>query len=301
VQFSWSIVQSPKKYGFSPAEIKTGDILVKDNIFDQACQAATDCGALKFWGEPPDGQVFRDVLITGNVFRDTFGWAYVAEQRRRWIGGPSSDVRGMGGFGLYVDMASGITAYRNIAYNNGYAGFTIYGAWRDGDMLFYDNIAANSLLGIFLSAPGFETRSNTTTQLVGNIIVNNEGYGIWYVATGASADTVIDYNQYYRNGWRSYGSGGMQKPGVMIVGTGQDSYQYYQTLDDVRRHTAWEEHGREGDPGFLNYNSDDHDRNSGARPDFGTAPANNNMPGREAAALPESLTALLQKFKVNER
>ncbi len=50
VQFSYSIIQSPKTYNFSPEEIKTGEILVRDNIFEQACELTTDCGGLKVLG-----------------------------------------------------------------------------------------------------------------------------------------------------------------------------------------------------------------------------------------------------------
>lgn len=144
VQFSRSVIQSPKEYGFAPDEIKTGEILVKDNLFEKACQLTTDCGGLKIWGSPPDNHVFRDFLVTGNVFRDTFGWTYVSEKRGRWTSGPESEVRGLGGFGLYVDHASGIHAYRNIAYNNAFTGFMIYGVWRDGEIVYVNNVAANS-------------------------------------------------------------------------------------------------------------------------------------------------------------
>ena len=61
----------------TPAEIKAGEILVKDNVFEHACELTSDCGGLKFWGDPPDGHVYRDVLITGNIFR-TGGWFQAA-------------------------------------------------------------------------------------------------------------------------------------------------------------------------------------------------------------------------------
>ena len=178
IQFSRSVIQSKKEWGFSPEEIKTGEILIKDNVFEKACLLNADCGALKIWGSPPDNHVFRDVLITGNVFRNTFGWTYISEKRGRWSGGTSSDVRGMGGFGLYVDHASGIYAYRNIAFNNAYSGFHLYSRWWDGDIVFFNNIAANSLHGIRLDGYASDTRGSFNTQIANNIVVNNEGYGI---------------------------------------------------------------------------------------------------------------------------
>ncbi len=54
VQFNKSIIQSPKLYDFDPDEIKTGEILIKDNLFEKACQLTADCGGLKIWGDPPD-------------------------------------------------------------------------------------------------------------------------------------------------------------------------------------------------------------------------------------------------------
>ena len=157
VQFMRSVVQSPKAYGFSPSEIKTGDILIRDNIFEKACQNHTDCGALKISGTPPDRHVFRDLLVTGNIFRDTFGWTYIAEKRGHFDGGPSSAVQGMGGSGLYVDNASGIYAYRNIAYNNAFAGFKFSGTWRDGDIVYYNNTIANSLYGFHFGGWQYDT------------------------------------------------------------------------------------------------------------------------------------------------
>jgi len=187
VQFSRSVIQSNKGYGFLPSEIKTGEILIKDNIFEKACQQNTDCGALKFWGAAPQTHVFRDVLITGNIFRNTYGWSSIAEKRQRYTGGTSSQVRGMGGYGLFVDHASGLHAYRNIAYNNAYADYVLYGVFRDGDIVYWNNIAANSLYGFSVGGPQYDTHGSVNTQLVDNLIVNNEGYGV--IATGATSTT----------------------------------------------------------------------------------------------------------------
>ena len=93
VQFLRSVIQSPKEYDFEPDEIKTGEILIKDNIFERACQLSMDCGGLKIWGAPPDTHVFRDLLITGNIFRNNFGWTYTSEKRGIWSGGPESVVQ----------------------------------------------------------------------------------------------------------------------------------------------------------------------------------------------------------------
>jgi hypothetical protein len=301
IQFSRSVIQSPKTYGFAPDEIKTGEILIKDNVFEKACQLTSDCGALKIWGSSPDSHVFRDVLITGNVFRDTFGWAYVSEKRGRWTGGTGSKVRGMGGFGLYVDMASGIHVYRNIAYNTSYAGFILSGVWRDGDIVYYNNVVANSLYGICLSGWRFDTHDSVNTQVVSNILANNEGYGILQSdADGVYRHIIIDHNLYYNNGWRSHENGGLWRAGAMAIYHGSDPGQYYPTLTDIQANTAWESHGVEGDPGFWDYDPADHDLYDGSWPDFHLTPASDSVLDRGTTELPTFLTALVRAFGVDD-
>ncbi|MDY6878096.1 MAG: right-handed parallel beta-helix repeat-containing protein [Chloroflexota bacterium] len=300
MQFSKSVIQSDQEHGFSPDEIKTGEILIKDNVFEKTCQLTTDCGALKIWGSPPDNHVFRDFLVTGNVFRDTFGWTYVSEKRGRWTGGPESDVHGMGGFGLYIDHASGVHAYRNISYNNAYTDFMVYGVWRDGDIVYVNNVAANSLYGMILGGGQYDTHGCVNTRVTNNIIVNNEAYGMSLsYATGHYDNMAIDYNLYHNNGWRSYENGGMWKAGAMVVREG-GSWDPYQTLTDVQINTPWEDHGITGDPVFWNYDPDDHDLHDGSWPDFHLTPASVNAIDRGTVTLPDSLAALLETFDVDD-
>ncbi len=301
VQFNNSVIQSPKTWGFTPDEIKTGEILVKDNLFEKACQLTTDCGALKFWGDPPDEHVFRDVLVTGNVFRDTFGWTYVSEKRGNWSGGADSDVQGMGGRGLYVDYASGIHAYRNIAYNNPYAGFVLHGMWRDGEVIYYNNIAANSLYGFRLTGSRAELQEGIDTQFANNIIINNEGYGIWYEEnSGLLSDMGIDHNLYYNNGWRPQEEGGMYRPGAMVIFRESESNDYFEDLSGIQSDTPWESNGVEGDPGFVAYDLDDHDLLDGSWPDFHITTDSLNVVDQGTIELPASLKKLLDLFKIQD-
>ena len=298
IQFSRSVIQSDKTYGFSPAEIKTGDILIADNIFERACQLTTDCGGLKFWGSPPDNHVFRNVLITGNIFRDSVGWTYVSEKRGRWTGGNGSPVRGMGAFGLYVDHASGIHAYRNLAYNNAYNGYMFSGVWRDGPMIYVNNVAANSLYGFALGS-GYDTHGSVDTRVLDNIVVNNEAFGMTVgYATGRTQNMTIDHNLYHANGW-----GGMWRAGPMVirqVSASGASWEPQQTLDEVQTNTPWEDHGLEGDPAFLAYNVADREMFDGSWPDFHLTAASSNAIDRGATTLPASLTALLIAFGVTD-
>jgi hypothetical protein len=299
--FGGSLIQSAKRWGFSPEEIKTGEILIKDNIFEKACLMATDCGAVKIWGHVPDNHVYRDVLITGNIFRNTFGWTYISEKRGRWSGGTSSDVQGMGSFGLYLDHASGIYAYRNIAYNNAFSDFFLYSDWWDGEIVFYNNVAANSLNGIRLEGAPADGRGSINTALVNNIVVNNEGYGILIDQNvGDYRNFLVEHNLYYKNGWRAYADGGMWQPGAMAVHLRPGPNAYYQILAAIQANTSWEDHGVKGDPGFWDYDSADHNLFDGSWPDFHLTSASANAMDRGTTALPASLIVLLDAFEVTD-
>ena len=306
VQFLWSVIDSEKTRDFSPDEIKTGDILIKDNLIEEACQLTTDCAALKFWGQPPHSHVFRDVLVTGNTFRNNLAWTYVAEQRSRaargwWTGGADCGVQGRAGFGLYLDFVSGIHAYRNVAYNNPYAGFMLVGTWRDGDIIFYNNVVANSLYGIRPTSPEHDTYGGSVnTGIVNNIIATSEAYGIYQcTADEGFGNMTVDHNLYFNSGWRAHEDGGVWQPGAMAVRT-PGGQHYYPAVADIRGHPyGWEARGREGDPHFAHYDPDDRDPTSGARPDFRLTPDSSLVVG-QGAELPPSLTALLSAFGVED-
>ncbi len=294
VQFSKSVIQSDKTYGFTPDEIKTGGVLIRDNLFEKACQLTTDCGGLKFWGSSPDSHVFRDVLITGNVFRDSIGWTYISEKRWRWWGGEGSQVLGMGAFGLYVDHASGIHAYRNIAYNNSHEGYSLSGVWRDGQIVYVNNIAANSLYGFVLGG-GYDTHGSYDTKILNNILVNNEAFGMSInYSNGNTTNTVIDHNLYFNNGW-----GPLWHAGPVVVRE-DGSWNPYETLTQTQAATPWEDHGLEGDPAFYDYDSADHNLHDGSRPDFHLTSVSAAAIDHGTTALPASLTALLETFDVTD-
>jgi hypothetical protein len=176
----------------------------------------------------------------------------------------------------------------------------LYGVFRDGDIVYWNNIAANSLYGFSVGGPQYDTHGSVNTQLVNNLIVNNEGYGV--IATGATpafTNVTIDHNLYFNNGWRPYSSGGEYKAGDMVVSTNSPStWTPYPTLAEVQANTNWEDHGMEGDPALWNYNVSDHDPWDGSWPDFHLTAASANALDRGATTLPASLTTLLNKFGV---
>lgn len=299
VQISYSVMQSPNQYAVRPEEIKTGGILINDNLFEKACEMTSDCAGLKFWGDTPDMHIYRDVLITGNVFRDTFGWSSISEIRHRWEGGSGSTVKGLGGFGLYIDMASGFHIYRNIACNNAFAGFYAGGVWRDGEMIFYNNISANSLYGFFMSGLEMDTHANVNTQIVNNIMVNNEAQAIWFTDSGKYPGGVsIDYNLYENNGWRSVLAGGVLQPGILIIRRGEHTYRAYQTLNDIQKTTGWDTHSLVGNVPFEKFDLKNHDIFSAPPFDFHMIDRSDLVTDRGSVTLPESLIFLLDEFNI---
>jgi hypothetical protein len=240
------------------------------------------------------------LLIVGNIFRDTMGWSYVSEERQKWSGGAGSDVRGRGGFGLDIDTASGVHLYRNIFYNNAHSGVRLAGKWRDGEILCYNNVIANSLYGLRLAGAKDHTHPSVDTQVVNNIVVNNEGYGILQnTAAGHDQGVAIDYNLYYANGWRSREDGGLWNPGHMSVQSKSAGNGYYPTLSDIRAATPWETHGREGAPLFLAYDVNDRHLDDGSWPSFFLT-ADSTRAIDQGSSLPDSLTRLMDSFGVRD-
>jgi hypothetical protein len=236
VVFSGSIIQSNKTFDFMPEEIKTGDILVTNNLIEHTCQNADDCGGVTFWGVAPQRHVFRNVLVMNNTFRYTYGWSFVTEQRRRW--------NGYFGFGLYLLDASGIHAYRNLTYNHGWAGIFLVRYWRDGPIMLYNNLLANSPLGINIwNSKEVETHDTVDTQIVSNIIINNQSQGINLTADPQDTHLRINHNLYYANGWGT-------DYGVSIMKVYQQSYNW---LEDIQSQTGWELNGISDDPMLFSY------------------------------------------------
>ena len=237
IRLSESVIQAEKSFGFAPDEIKTGDILLKNNLIEYTCQSSGDCGAVTFLGTPPQKHVFRNVLVVGNTFRYNYGWSYVAQQRRRW-------ANGYFGFGLYLVDVSGIHAYRNLAYNNGWSGFFITRNWRDGEMILYNNLSANAARGINIWNPSdSKAHDSVDTQIVNNLIINNETYGIEQSIDPNETQLLIDHNLYYANGWGSnYNAGAMKI-----------SEAFYDRLTEVQTQTPWEAHGVSEAPAFFSY------------------------------------------------
>ncbi len=285
VRFNESVIQSDKGFGFARSDIKTGTILLKNNLIEHTCQLVGDCGAVTFLGTPPQRHVFRDVLLTGNTFRYTYGWSYAAEQRRRW-------EAGYFGFGLYLDDASGIHAHRNLAYNNSWAGFFVVQHWRDGEIILANNLLANAVKGISLWNPSdLNAQGSVNTQIVNNLIVNNEDFGIEHTVQPDDTQSQINHNLYYANGW-----GAGAKAGAMNVVSGDA----YQKVADIQANTGWEANGTGDAPAFFSYDYQaqrQYGDNSVLDFELKRGSAAIEM---GTAALPLSLQTLLEQFAIQD-
>lgn len=279
VNFSGSVIHSDKQRDFLPEEIKTGHLLIKDNLIEKACQLVAVCGGLRFVGTPPHRHVFRDVLLIGNTLRHHYGWSYASSQRHRW-------EEGEAGFGLHLKYASGIHAYRNLAYGNSSANFFVAQTWRDGDILLYNNLLAHAAYGINLWNPEeLNSQAVLNTQVVNNIFVNNAKFALQQTVSPQEDRFTLDYNLYFMNGWN------LAKGGLLNT---------YLTLDQIQTQTPWEVHGLILDPAFVyyNYTVQQQTRNN-HWVDFHLTPQSFAI-DRGNTLLPPSLSRLLMEFGIQE-
>jgi len=277
VRLTESVIQS------NDSQIKTGNILLKNNLIEHSCQLIGDCGAVTFLGTPPQRHVFRDVLVIGNTFRYNYGWSDVAAQRRKW-------ADGYFGFGLYLNDASGIHADRNLAYNNGWAGIFLLHHWRDGEVILSNNLLANASIGINIwNSKDLDTQKSVNTQIINNLLINNEDYGIEHSIAADDTQSLIDHNLYYANGW-----GERFKAGAMTLVRGDT----YEQLADIQANTVWEAHGLSEAPAFFSYNYQaQRQRGDDSVLDFGLKRGSAAIE-QGTAELPASLPALLADFNL---
>jgi hypothetical protein len=295
IHFHLSLIDSDKTYNVAPEHIKLGEILISNNLIEKTCQAASDCGGLKIGGSNrPDTHIFRDVLITGNTFRDIYGWSFVSIQRRLNTLGD--------GNGFYLDYATGVHVYRNIAYGNSGAGFKLSCLWRDGDSIFYNNVSANNFLyGIKTTGMGScdDHGGSVNTQFVNNILINNGLAGIELLSSRAQdyGNLVIDHNLYYQNGWDT-----------AVGGTGADILLYQDKgrlsilrgVPDINENTPWETSGISADPAFLNYDISDHTEFVSSVQQFEPSSQSFSILDSGSSSLPSSLDDLLVRFNIDD-
>lgn len=280
-----SVIQSDKTYDFAPEAIKTGDILIKNNLVEKTCQMIGTCAGTRLMGTPPHNHVFRNTLIIGNTFRENYGWSDVSAQRGRW-------QYGLFGFGLHLISTGGVHVHRNLVYNNGRANLFVARNWRDGRTILSNNLFANALVGLDMWNPeGPDTHDSVDTQVINNLFINNELHGISHTAAPEDVRFIIDHNLYYANGW-----GDGRNVGEMNV-----SYQnFYFLFMDIQANTPWEANGTSADPAFFSYDyHGQRQRNPYNVLDFDLR-SHSAAIDQGTVTLPTSLLTLMQHFGVEE-
>jgi hypothetical protein len=288
VQFSKAQTRGEHGFAVPPEEIYTGDILVRNNLFERCVQNGTDAGGLKFWGATADrSHTFRDVLVVGNVSRNNVGWAWVSEQRANWT------YHGRGGMGYYVDFAGGIHFFRNIAYANGLAGFMASGSWIDQPVVLANNTIVGSPLGYTLGTRGAFAPANVGFNAVNTLFVNLERFAYSVGQTAVlRGSAVLDHDLFHRCGTEPWE---YHTPGILAGHAVDGGYREYPTLDAVQA-LGHEPNGVAADPRFAGFDPGIAD---GRWQDF-------RLTGASTAAidtggeLPESLAVLLARFGMTD-
>jgi len=290
-----SLIDSNQTYDLETSEIKLGEILIKDNLFEKACMATSDCGGLKFGGSSrPYSHIFREVLVVGNTFRHNFGWSYVSILRNKNVYGD--------GNGFYMDYAAGIHLFRNLAYNNTGAGFKFSCLWRDGDTILSNNVAAgNYLFGISATGKGecdihF---GSVNTQIVNNVLSNNGRAGLEISSANNQGfgNLIIDHNLYFQNGWDKKVNGSNMN--ILLYIEGQSTSKL-RKLSEIQERFAWEDHGMLTDPLIADFSLENLAPYQYFNWDF--QPLSTNSPVMDAgtSAQPSTLTNLLNKFEIQD-
>ncbi|MCV6639163.1 right-handed parallel beta-helix repeat-containing protein [Candidatus Albibeggiatoa sp. nov. NOAA] len=240
IHFVNSSINAPdKSYDFLSEEIKLGNILVQDNQVTLACLAGGECGAIQFSGTPPHQHVFKNVLVTGNTLQNNYGWADISEKRELW-------EQGHFAYGLFLNDAAGVAMYRNTLINNSWAGLMIIRHWRDGEIYFYNNIAAGARRGIDVwNSRADDVHGTLGLQIVNNLIVNNGENGFQHTIRDNEDKFITDYNLYYNNGWTRLASQTLMQATRLN--------QAYPSLLYLHSLTQWEGNSIEDNPAFMLY------------------------------------------------
>ncbi len=290
IHFFKSSINAPdKNYEFTPEEIKLGDILIQDNHITLACLAGGECGAIQFSGTPPHQHVFKNVLVTGNVLQNNYGWANIAEKRDLW-------EQGYFAYGIFLNDATGIAMYRNTLSNNSWSGLFVIRNWRDGEIYFYNNIVAGARRGIDIwNSTADDVHGTQGLEIVNNIIANNGENGFSHTVRENEDKFITDYNLYYNNGWTR------AKPTLMYA---LRLNQAYPSLVYLHSLTHWEGNSVEDNPAFMLYGYATN-RNLFLQRRFLAIPTDFNLNINSGAldtgtAIAQAISTLLTQFAVRD-
>ncbi|MBN1770629.1 MAG: hypothetical protein JXB32_05155 [Deltaproteobacteria bacterium] len=278
-------VPGNRGYDLAPDEVLTGDILVRGNLIERSVQNATDAGGLKFWGATRDrSHVFRDVLVVGNVSRDSIGWAWVSQRRDNWT------YFGRGGMGYYIDFAGGISFFRNISWNNGLAGFMASGSWIDQPVVLANNTIAGSPLGYTMGTRGAFADATVGLDAVNTIFLHLHRFAYSVGQDEILAGRVqLDHDLFHDCGFETWEH---HTPGLMAGHVDGSGYRELPDLADVQA-LGFEADGRVEDPRLADFDP------AMEWPDF--RPTAASVAAVDTGGpLPASLVALLEKLGLTD-
>ncbi|KAJ5070803.1 pectate lyase (eurofung) [Anaeramoeba ignava] len=248
-------------------QILTGHVLIEGNVIEKACRMHCDCASLKFWGTPPNNHKFKDILVTNNVFANTIGWSYCALNRYWWTITNESEIQGQGGFGEYLDYATGITSFRNIFFNNAYAGYYVGATYLELPIYFYNNLIVGSGFGISLGGTSLGDGDTKNYHGQNNIFARIEIIPIsigHFSSSSLFYDFTFDWFALDDNQWNenvSYHS---------LLNTWSDfGTVRFLNLTEMQNQSNWGHHSKEVEINFVDYNSSYYDRYAmNSIPDF---------------------------------
>ncbi|KAJ6232317.1 pectate lyase (eurofung) [Anaeramoeba flamelloides] len=260
-------------------QVQTKHTLVYKNIVEKACMVHTDCACLKVGGSAPERHIFYQTLIMRNIFAKTIGWSLAAEKRGWWSFGTDdsqSMVQGQGGFGLYLDHATGITSWRNIFFNNAFSSFYTAGTWLDAKVHFYNNLLVGSADGITVGGDdsigdgvpqNFYMQNNIFTRIEGMEIsygnVNDDNFYAfdwdWFVSDRSPWNEKVSYASLL-NRWANGGS------------------IRYHDVQEMQEQSDWGDNAMDQEVYYQNYDETHFDRyNDPDLPDFHLLESNTKL------------------------
>lgn len=173
VQVTQNTIRDTASYGihvtgYEKSNLVSNNITVTDNTVDRACNNASGCAGIKFFG----GR-FHRTLISRNRIRNTLGWSYCQEKKY-----------GKNGFGMgvFISNASGIKVTNNQSEKNSGAAYLAFTRQLPAtDNIFSRNIAADSQSGIALEGaqgdqdtdPRAHATRHDRTSIQHNMLINN--------------------------------------------------------------------------------------------------------------------------------
>jgi len=165
---------------------RPGNVLVENNVFKKCLLYGTDAGAVKFHGGPWSydtdfAGVFTNSLVIGNQFYDILGWSYTHEQTMIDSGYRHSQL-GMESYGVYMDLAGGISCFKNFFYNIGTTAIGYENNYRGGQNFVYNNTIYNTQFGVHVGRhiSNIQNPKNwVDTRIEGNIFAKCESGNVF--------------------------------------------------------------------------------------------------------------------------